>query len=145
MRWLLCLALLVGPATAGKYSYGTIDAPRDTTPLELGAQFCAARIAGDMTPVASHFAPKLVTALALASDPQDVPWQSRSETPQTCTPAILNGFDDTIGVLVELTYHSGEALWRDVLNLERTVDSWQINNVFYEGGGNLRFRLLGAR
>lgn len=33
---------------------------------------------------------------------------------------------------------------RRVINLERTPDSWLINNVFYDGGGNLRFRLFEA-
>ena len=35
----------------------------------------------------------------------------------------------------------GTQRWADTLNLERTPDSWLLNNVFYQGGGNLRFRL----
>ena len=135
----LLLPFLTTPAWA---DYGRADAPRDIHPLEFGELFCAARIAGDMTPLEGYFAPKLKRLLRAADDPAAVPWQSRDTRPTGCTVDIVNGFDDTIGVLVAITYHAGGTRWTDTLNLERTPDSWWLNNVFYEGGGNLRFRLI---
>ena len=44
----------------------------------------------------------------------------------------------------EITYVAQAHRWADTLNLERTPDSWLLNNVFYDGGGNLRFRLVDA-
>ena len=101
----------------------------------------------DMRPVERFFAPKLVRLLADTDESRlaaGVPWQSSSHQPSSCTVEVLNGFDDTIGVLVEISYQAPERQWSDVINLERTPDSWLINNVFYEGGGNLRFRLFEA-
>lgn len=129
-------------ATPALADYGRADAPRDIHPLELGELFCAARIAGDMAPLERYFAPKLERVLAAADDPAAVPWQGRDARPSGCSAEIVNGFDDTIGVLVAVSYVAADANWTDVLNLERTPDSWWLNNVFYEGGGNLRFRLF---
>jgi len=55
--------------------------------------------------------------------------------------AVAEAQCHTVGVLVEVSYAGGGRNWSDTLNLERTPDSWLLNNVFYEGGGNLRFRL----
>jgi hypothetical protein len=62
--------------------------------------------------------------------------------PQSCAVSIVNGFDDTVGVIVEVAYTAAAYKWVDQLNLERTPDSWRLNNVFYDGGSNLRFRLV---
>ena len=140
----LFLLLTVAPTFAappGIPGYGTADAPRDIDPLQLGRLFCEARIRGDMQPLERYFAPKLAELLA-QHQATPVPWQGRAERPSACTEEIVNGIDDTIGVLVGITYTGPQARWSDVLNLERTPDSWRINNVFYEGGGNLRFRLF---
>jgi hypothetical protein len=134
--------LLVFAATPALGDYGRADAPRDIHPLELGELFCAARIAGDMAPLERYFAPKLERVLTAADDPTAVPWQGRDARPTACSVEVVNGFDDTIGVLVAVSYVAADASWTDVLNLERTPDSWWLNNVFYEGGGNLRFRLF---
>jgi hypothetical protein len=129
--------------------YGAIDAPRDTDPLTLGQLFCEARMTGDMTAVAPFFAPRLENLLVEAEAspgafPNGIPWQAIEATPSACTLEILNGADDTIGVMVKISYVSPAGAWADTINLDRTVDSWQINNVFYDGGGNLRFRLFEA-
>jgi hypothetical protein len=122
--------------------YGAIDAARDTDPLTLGQLFCAARISDDMAPIEPYFAPKLVRRLAEAPAGAAIPWQTFPDRPTTCSAAIVNGYDDTIGVLVQITYEAGARHWSDTLNLERTPDSWRLNNVFYQTGGNLRFRLV---
>ena len=122
--------------------YGAIDAVRDITPQALGEAFCKARIEGNMTPLARHFAPKLSELIEASANVGDIPWQSAAATPTGCSIEIVNGFDDTIGVLVRITYSSAEGSWADTLNLERTPDSWLINNVFYADGGNLRFKLF---
>lgn len=149
MRVLATLAFFALAAPAAAVSlpmangYGAIDAPRDTDPLTLAQQFCAARISGDMSPLAKFFAPKLVRLLAEAA-PASVPWQTFPDRPTSCEASIVNGFDDTVGVLVEITYLADTHRWSDTLNLERTPNSWLLNNVFYESGGNLRFKLVNA-
>lgn len=143
---LLALAFLalIAPASAASLpmanGYGAIDAPRDTDPLRLGRMFCAARLAGDMTPLEPFYAPKLARLLATA--PGAVDWQGHPDRPQGCTASIVNGYDDTVGLIVEIAYTAAGRHWRDQLNLERTPTSWRLNNVFYDGGGNLRFRLV---
>ena len=151
MRPLLALTLsvfLVGSAAAASLpmanGYGAIDAPRDTDPLTLAQLFCNARISGDMAPLQKFFAPKLTKLLAETPTDVAIPWQAFPDQPQSCEAKILNGFDDTIGVLVEVTYMADARKWADTLNLERTPDSWLLNNVFYDGGGNLRFRLVNS-
>ena len=121
--------------------YGWIGASRDISPETLGQMFCSARVSGDMTPLQKFYAPKLQALLAELPASAAVPWQGVADHPQACTVRILNGFNDTVGVLVEVTYAGGSSHWADTLNLERTPDSWLLNNVFYQGGGNLRFRL----
>jgi hypothetical protein len=146
MRLLPILALLAlaSPAAAASLpmanGYGAIDAPRDTDPLSLGQLFCDARIAGDMSALERFYAPKLERLLAVVS-PESVDWQTYPDHPQRCAVSIVNGYDDTIGVIVEIAYVAAGRSWVDQLNLERTPHSWRLNNVFYEGGGNLRFRL----
>jgi len=132
---------LIGAMPGMGNGYGAIDAPRNTSPLELAERFCAARTSGDMAGVATFFAPKLRRLVAGRPDAQ-VPWQGLPDRPLSCALEVLNGYDDTVGVLVRITYEAPQHSWSDVLNLERTPDSWWINNVFYEGGGNLRFRLV---
>jgi hypothetical protein len=125
--------------------YGAIDAPRDVDPLTLAQSFCDARIAGDMSSVVPYFAPKLMRLLdehARSNLGDGVPWQSYDDRPTRCSLEVVNNADDTIGVLVRITYAAADRTWSDTLNLERTPDSWMINNVFYEGGGNLRFKLF---
>lgn len=125
--------------------YGALDAARDVSPQQLGEMFCAARISGDMAPLAPFFADKLVKLLGEATATNTpVSWQALPGRPDTCAISVVNGYDDTIGVLVAVAYTADTQHWTDTLNLERTPQSWRLNNVFYEGGGNLRFRLLGA-
>ncbi len=146
----LVLSLITLPALAAMpplgNGYGAIDAPRDIDPLTLAQRFCDARIAqSDMGALAPYFAPKLTRLLAehaRAHAASAIPWQSHEDRPMNCSLEVVNGFDDTIGVLVKLTYTANGTTWSDTLNLERTPDSWLINNVFYDGGGNLRFRLV---
>lgn len=150
----LFAGLLTSPVLAG---YGQVDAARDIDPRRLGELFCRSRIAGDMAAVERYLAPKLVELLAEAASPRGrssssnapaptadprIPWQSRPDRPTSCTVEIVNGFDKTIGVLVRIRYEAPGAQWSDMLNLERTETSWMLNNVFYDGGGNLRFRLF---
>ena len=52
-----------------------------------------------------------------------VAWQTFPDHPASCEAKILNGFDDTVGVLVELTYFADARHWADTLNLERTPDA----------------------
>jgi hypothetical protein len=146
-----CLfALVTIPALATTPSmpgYGALDAPRDIDPIRLGQLFCESRVREDMQPLERFFAPKLaglLDELEASHLAMAVPWQSFIHRPSSCTVEILNGFDDTIGVLVQISYQAPQARWSDVINLERTPDTWLINNVFYEGGGNLRFRLFEA-
>jgi hypothetical protein len=148
MRSALALAFLLvaTPALAAQSmemanGYGWIGANRDVSPEQLGQLFCSARISGDMTPLEKFYAPKLRTLLAELPSSATVPWQGVTDRPQSCNVRILNGFDNTVGVLVEVRYAGPATQWADTLNLERTPDSWLLNNVFYEGGGNLRFRL----
>jgi hypothetical protein len=142
----LVAALLVAaalPAAAASVplgnGYGAIDAPRDTDPVRLGEAFCAARIAGDMSRLEPWIAPKLTAVLAGAGE---VPWQSYPDRPTDCVIEVVNGAVDTIGVLLRITYATPQRTWSDTLNLERTPTSWLINNVFYETGGNLLFRVF---
>lgn len=151
MRLSLALACLLAAAfpVAGASppmanGYGAKDAVRDITPVKLGELFCAGRISGDMTALERFFAPKLVTLLTETPAGTGIPWQSVPAPPSGCDASVLFGIDDTIGVLVELTYAAEGRRWTDTLNLERTPTSWRINNVFYQGGGNLRFRLFDA-
>jgi hypothetical protein len=71
-----------------------------------------------------------------------VPWQSHDLKPDRCEAEVLYGQDDIIGVLVRLSYVAGAEHWADTLNFQRTPTSWLLNNVLYETGGNLRFRLF---
>lgn len=146
---LAALLALVAPAAAQQLAmangYGALDAPRDISPQQLGEMFCTARLSGDMSPLAPFFADKLAKLIGEATATATaVAWQSRPDHPQDCDISIVNGYDDTIGVLIAVAYTSGPQQWTDTLNLERTPDSWRLNNVFYDGGGNLRFRLMGA-
>jgi hypothetical protein len=139
MRFLLPFVfLVVSGAGAG---YGDIGAPRDTDPLTLGKQFCSARISGDMSALEPYYAPKLQRVLASAGNAA-IPWQSRDVRPDSCSAEVMFGQDDIIGVLVRLDYAAGEQHWADTLNFQRTPTSWLLNNVFYQDGGNLRFRLF---
>jgi len=148
MRSALALAFILtaSPTLAAQSmemanGYGWIGASRDVSPETLGRMFCSARISGDMSPVEKYYAPKLRALLAELPPSAAVPWQGVADPPQSCNVRILNGFNNTVGVLVEVRYAGGDRNWSDTLNLERTPDSWLLNNVFYEGGGNLRFRL----
>jgi hypothetical protein len=143
------LAALAAPALAAPLEmangYGAIDAPRDISPEQLGHLFCAARLAGDMTPLTPFLDDKLTNLVReAAATATPVAWQSHPDRPDACTISIVNGIDDTIGVLVAVAYSGDSQHWTDTLNLVRTPDSWRLNNVFYDGGGNLRFRLMGA-
>ncbi len=143
MRWLMLPVTLLVLTGAGA-GYGDIDAPRDTDPLRLANAFCAARLGdGNMSPLAPWYAPKLRTVLAAAGD-RPVPWQSRDLKPERCDAEVLYGQDNIVGVLVRLSYTAGGERWSDVLNFQRTPTSWLLNNVLYETGGNLRFRLFEA-
>lgn len=147
------LALLLGLLVTGASGaalplgggYGAIDAMRDVDPVSLARRFCEARVSGvGMEQIAPYFAPKLARLLGDRPAP-DIPWQSVPDRPSACTVEVVNGYTDTIGVLVRVTYTTAERSWSDTLNFERTRDSWRLNNVFYDGGGNLRFRLFGQR
>ena len=147
MRAFLAIAF-IGVAAASAASspmigngYGAREAPRDIDPARLGQLFCESRVAGDMSALTSYFAPKLKSVLD-GVPAGEVPWQSRNSAPTGCTVEIVNGYADTIGVLVKVTYVSPAGGWSDTLNLERAPATWLLNNVFYEGGGNLRFRLF---
>ena len=141
MRWILVPFTLLTLTGAGA-GYGDIDAPRDTDPLTLAKTFCTARVGnGDMSALEPYYAPKLRTVLAAAGD-APVPWQSRDAKPRSCEPEVLYGQDDIIGVLVRVTYAADAGQWSDILNFQRTPNSWLLNNVLYETGGNLRFRLF---
>jgi hypothetical protein len=146
MLTLACLAGIASPAFAGSMDmangYGWIGAERNIDPETLGKLFCEARIKGDMSKLQAFFAPKLTNLLAQAPATTQVPWQAFPDQPKSCAIKILNGYDDTVGVLVEIDYVADARQWADTLNLERTPDSWLLNNVFYEDGGNLRFRLV---
>jgi len=124
--------------------YGARDAPRDITPEVFGATFCVSRQSGDMTLILDHLAPKLARLVDQSAHKDLVPWQTFPVRPDSCSVSIVNGFDDTVGVLVKITYFAGGKSWNDTLNLERTPTSWLLNNIFYDGGGNLRFRLAGG-
>jgi hypothetical protein len=138
-------ALAASPPVGG--GYGAIDAPRDVDPVALAETFCDLRVGrGDMATLAPYFAPKLARLLeqhASSHLAAAVPWQGYIYAPTACTAGVVNGFRDTIGVLIKLTYTAPEGSWSDTLNFERTTDSWLLNNVFYDRGGNLRFTLFG--
>jgi hypothetical protein len=142
----LVLAAAALPATAASVpmgaGYGAIDAPRDIDAVTLGREFCAARLLDDMSRVSAFFAPKLQTLLADADG--DVPWQSVAVRPTGCDISVINGIDDAVGVMLLVSYSAEGRTWSDTLNLQRTPETWLINNVFYEAGGNLRFRLFEA-
>lgn len=141
MRWIL-LPLTLLTLTGAGAGYGDIDAPRDTDPLTLAQAFCAARLAdGDMSALEPYYAPKLKKVLAAAGE-RPIPWQSRNLRPASYQPEVLYGQDNIIGVLVRLTYVADAERWADTLNFQRTPTSWLLNNVLYESGGNLRFRLF---
>jgi hypothetical protein len=152
MRMLASLAFAVSATVAFAASpevgggYGAIDAPRDIDPIALAERFCDIRVTrGDMHALDAYFAPKLAKLLdehAASHLAAAVPWQGYIDQPTSCSIEVLNGFTDTIGVLIKLHYSSPEREWADTLNFERTRDSWWINNIFYEGGGNLRFTLF---
>ena len=142
MRWLMLLPLTLLTLTGAGAGYGDINAPRDTDPLSLAKTFCAARLGnGDMSRLVPYYAPKLRAVLAKAGD-RPVPWQSRDLKPEHCDAEVLYGQDDIVGVLVRLSYAAGGDRWADLLNFQRTPTSWLLNNVLYESGGNLRFRLF---
>lgn len=147
---LACLAALAAPASAATSlemanGYGWSGAVRDVTPERLGQLFCDARRGGDMSALGKFYAPKLSRLLNEAAAARvPVPWQTYPDTPQDCAISVINGYDDTVGVLVQVSYAAAGHHWADTLNLERTPDSWLLNNVFYEGGGNLRFRLVNS-
>ncbi len=135
----------LGPTTAASVpmgaGHGAIDARRNIDAVGLGEEFCAARLVGDMSRIDAHVAPLLAEVLARARG--DVPWQTYSETPTWCEVEPM-GATDTAGVLLRVNYTADGHRWSDTLSLQRTPTTWLINNVFYEGGGNLRFRLVEA-
>lgn len=139
------LALTSSAATAavlpGAPKFGATDAPRDTDPVRLALDFCTARVTGDMQSLAFHIAPALEAVLA-GVPAASVPWGTWPDPPDTCRLEVLNGFDSAPGVLVQLTYVTGDRVWSDTLSFERTPHTWLLNNVFYGSGGNLRFRLF---
>lgn len=141
----LALLLAVTPALAAPAApaagFDAGDVPRDTDPVRLALDFCTGLATGDMRPLADHFAPALKSALA-GVPPENVPWGTWPERPGTCRLEVLNGTDSAPGVLVQLTYVTGNHVWSDTLAFERTPRTWLLNNVFYETGGNLRFRLF---
>ena len=121
MRLLPALLLLLStPALAAMPAagngYGAIDARRDIAPLDLARRFCDARRAGDMTAVERFFAPKLKLARLVAARAEaDIPWQTHDQQPTSCSFEVVNGFDDTIGVLIRITYTAGGLRWSDTL------------------------------
>lgn len=111
----VCLFILT-TVPAGAVGYGRADDPRDIEPIELGQLFCESRVRGDMRPLERFFAPKLANLLAEIEPSRlatGVPWQSSEYRPSSCTVEILNGFDDTIGVLVQISYQAPQARWSD--------------------------------
>lgn len=152
MRLLASLAFILTATTALAASpevgggYGAIDAKRDVDPLVLAQKFCDLRVHhGDMHELSAWFAPKLARLIDQHENSMlaaAVPWQGYIYKPSSCTVEVLNGFSNTIGVLVKLHYTSPQREWSDTLNFQRTRDSWLLNNVFYEDGGNLRFTLF---
>lgn len=148
MRLILSLAALLVSTAALAASpelgggYGAIDAARDVDPVVLAERFCEIRVRrGNMQALYPYFAPKL-TKLLDAHAASAVPWQGYMDAPTACRVEVLNAAVDTIGVLVKLHYTAPGRTWADTLNFERTRNSWRLNNVFYETGGNLRFRLF---
>ena len=147
MRIVLAIALsiIALPASAGSVAmgsgHGAIDALRDIDALGLGHRFCEARLLDDMSRVEGYLAPRL-TRLLVRVAPDEVPWQSGEIRPTGCLVEVVNNIDNTAGVLLRLQYSAPGMQWEDTLGLLRTPDSWRITNVFYEGGGNLRFRLF---
>jgi hypothetical protein len=143
MRALLALvliSLLVLPAAADSRT-GDPNTPRDPDARKLGEMFCAARISGDMSPMLPYIDPSLrkVSLMAIG----EYLWQGHSGSrPKSCTIEIVNGFDRTAEVLVRIWYTAPRDNWADTLNLLRTPTGWVITNLFYEDGGNLRFRLF---
>jgi hypothetical protein len=137
---LLIAGISMGPAM-GDSSHGDASTPRDPDARRLGEMFCAARIGGDMRPILPYIDPRLrkVSLIAIG----DFLWQGRpAARPTSCTIDIVNGFDRTIEVLVRITYLAPRETWSDIINLERTPTGWVITNLFYETGGNLRFRMF---
>jgi hypothetical protein len=144
--FVILLALVLAlPANAAQLvlanGYGDKDTVRNLTSVQLGQRFCQGRLTGNMSGLGKFFAPELV-ALLDGRPVETVPWQSVAVQPNWCEVSVLNGATDTIGVLLKLTYTAKGETWSDTLGLQRTPDSWLINNVFYENGGNLRFRLF---
>jgi hypothetical protein len=137
------LAATTPPLGAG---YGGIDAKRDVDPVQLAQMFCDARVnRAGIEELAPYFAPKLAKLLdehAHSHLAAAVPWQGYIYYPTGCSVEVLNNSPRTVGVLVKVTYTSPERTWSDTLNFERTPDSWLLNNIFYEDGGNLRFTLF---
>ncbi|RYG79598.1 MAG: hypothetical protein EON59_15895 [Alphaproteobacteria bacterium] len=111
-------------------------------PLTLLTLTGAARVGdGDMSALERWYAPKLQNLLK-AADGVPIPWQSHDVKPERCDAEVLYGQPRIIGVLVRLSYAAGAEQWTDILNFQRTPTSWLLNNVLYESGGNLRFRLF---
>jgi len=144
MRWLLPLLLLTVPAQA--WDAGNADSPRTPTPLQVAERFCAAAISGEWTRLRPPMAPALlssiVKALRHAGEDVAIPWSSLSGRPSTCDASFVNGIENAPIVLVAVTYWLPDGSQRvDQVQMDRTPDSWVVDNVLYEGGGNLRFRL----
>ena len=139
--FVLASALLLSLPALAASPYGDPNTPRDPDARRLGEMVCAARIDGDMRPLLPFMDPafRKVSTIAIG----DYLWQSHpAEQPTSCTIDIVNGFDRTREVLVRITYRSKDSVWADIVNLLRTPDSWKITNVFYETGGNLKFRMF---
>lgn len=144
---LLTLALMMpaaGASVALGAGYGAIDAPRDIDAIGLGHRFCEARLLGDMSRIEGHVAPQLA-ALLEGLRPDDVPWQTVPERPTGCEIGLVNGVANTAGVLLSVHYTTDTLTWTDSIGLVRAPETWLITNVFYQTGGNLRFRLAERR
>jgi hypothetical protein len=157
------LLVLSALPAAARYDAGSRDTPRHPDPIELGQIFCQARVTGDMTLLDGHLAGVLSESISDAEQKlaafraqypnathkfsNGLPWQTYPDRPSRCAVEIVNGIDKAPVVLVKLSYFvpgSPDAKWSDTIQMDRTPDSWLIDNVFYANGGNMRFRLFEA-
>lgn len=141
-------------------------AEESLTPEDVAEVFCAARVAGDMEPVAEFVTMGLWAALASAFDQNEewaaanpgekpplgdgVPWQSWPDRPSECVVEKVSYEMDESRVWIEYRFaEAPDAGFRDVLELrltasERGTMDWRLDNVSYGTDGDLRTALLSA-
>jgi hypothetical protein len=110
-------------------------------PAEIGRIFCAARITGDMAPVAPLLEDDLaalVTAAEAKSGAAPIRWQGKPDQVMMCMPVGARGTTEYPESVLAYGLGPGKTGFSDILVLHFVGDDLKLSDVKFAGGGTLR-------